>query len=255
MDNTVIIGFGYKARHGKDESVKAIIAERGGQYDVRQYAFGTILKEEVNAAAEAAGGMLELFKQGGVQEGDVFTPFAEWVIYDADAPMDDPLCPLGKHRTLLQWWGTELRRQQDTNYWVKKLAAVIEAERPRIALISDMRFPNEVSWIKSDRNSGFVCRVDRIGYKSAMYNHPSETALDFMSEEDWHYIIQVGDGNVEELKRDAVVVFDLIVAMLTPPDLSDFNNFSEKIIKVVGELPGVELLSDSNESSEPVASV
>jgi hypothetical protein len=231
MENTVVVGFGYKARNGKDEAVKAIIAARAGQYDVRRYAFADVLKREVNEAAVAAGGMLELFKQGGVWEeteyrdgpGTKLVEFPSWVQYDPDADMTDPLCPLGKQRTLLQWWGTEFRRARDNNYWVKKMDETLRTEKPRIALITDMRFPNEVSWVKQDPASGFVVRVDRLGYKTDVVQHVSEKALDFMGDEDWHYIIQVNDGDVEELKRDAVVVFDLIVELLTPPDLSDLE--------------------------------
>jgi len=35
--------------------------------------------------------------------------------------------------------------------------------------------------------------------------------------------VQVNDGDVDELRRDAVVVFDLIVESLTPPDLHDLE--------------------------------
>lgn len=232
MEHSILIGFGYRARSGKDEAARAIVAARYPQYDVRRYAFADVLKKEVNDAAEAAGGMLELFKQGGVMgngNGGTWHPFVFWdekkkievpVQYDADADMTDPLCPLGKQRELLQWWGTEFRRNQDLNYWVDKLQAVIEEEKPAIALITDVRFPNEVSWIKSSIDN-CVVRVDRLGYASLTPNHVSEHALDWMDDSDWHYILQIPDGEIEELRRDAIVVFDLIIDSLTPPDLSD----------------------------------
>jgi hypothetical protein len=227
VDKTVIIALGYKARHGKDEAVKSIVAARSGKYDVRRYAFADVLKEEVNAAAQAAGGMLELFKQGGVTEGEGldknFEPFPSWVIYDTDADMTDPLCPLGKQRTLLQWWGTEYRRDQDSYYWVKLLQKKLEEEKPTVALISDLRFPNEVSWVNA--NKGYVVRVDRIGYKPSVLGHQSEEQLNWMADEDWHYILQVADGDIEELKRDAVVIFDHVIENLTPPDLSEIERF------------------------------
>jgi hypothetical protein len=222
MENTVVVGFGYKARSGKDESCKAILEARTPQFEIRKYAFADELKREINEAAEAAGGMLELFKQGCPYRGSEVM-FPSWVMYDPNPDMTDMLCPLGKQRLLQQWWGTEYRRAQDPNYWVNKLRDIIEAEKPAVALISDLRFPNEVSWIKSSIDN-CVVRVDRLGYKSTTPDHPSEHALDFMDDGDWHYIIQVPDGDLEELQRDAVVVFDLIIQSLTPPDLNDVTH-------------------------------
>lgn len=235
MENTVVVGFGYKSRHGKDEAIKAILAARSGQYDVRRYAFADALKREVNSAAVVAGGMENLFHVLRTQgtpllNGDLIR-IPDWVQYDPNADMTDPMSPLGKQRTLLQWWGTEYRRAEDSNYWVNKLNETLLSEKPRIALISDMRFPNEMSWVKSDPASGFVVRVDRLGFDNKM-THESEHLLDWVAEEDWHYIIQVPDGQVEELRRDAVVVFDLIVEYLTPPDLSEIESFEEKVVKV-----------------------
>jgi len=240
MDNTVVVGFGYRARSGKDEAARAIIAARFPQYDVRRYAFADALKVEANAAADAAGGMLELFKQGGIHDVDGFHAFEFFdekkkefypVRYDADAPMDDPLCPFGKQRELLQWWGTEYRRNQNLNYWVEKLQETLEQEKPAIALITDMRFPNEVSWVKSSLDN-CVVRVDRLGYRNNTPDHASEHALDWMGDEDWHYILQVPDGDLPELQKDAVVVFDLIIASLTPPDLSDVSRVENGQLKV-----------------------
>lgn len=231
MRHTIVIGFGYRARSGKDTAIEAIIAARSDKFDVRAYSFAQALKKEVNAAAVEAGGMLELFKRGGITDGEHFIPFPNWVQYDVNPPMDDPLCPLGKQRTLLQFWGTEYRRKQDPNYWVDKLRDVIEEERPSIALISDLRFPNEVSWIKSSIDN-CVVRVDRLGYKSTTPDHPSEHALDFMDDCDWHYILSVPDGEVLELQRDAVVCFDLIIESLTPPVLDATYVENGTVVKV-----------------------
>ncbi len=158
-----------------------------------------------------------------VLEGGLQTKFsAEWMSDEHKA----------KFRKLLQHWGTEYRREVDPNYWVAKLQATIERERPRIALIADCRFPNEISFIKSDPASGFVCRVDRLGYEGIGSSHSSETLLGWMADEDWHYILQVPDGQLEELQRDAVVLFDHIVDSLTPPDLTEFTNFTPKHVIV-----------------------
>jgi hypothetical protein len=227
--NTLLIAFGYKLRSGKDEAVKAIIAERGGKYDVRRYAFADELKREVNLAAESAGSMANLFRQlafDGIEQqngGSLLLP--EWVQYDPNPDMSDPLCPFGKQRTLLQWWGTELRRERDPFYWVNKLEAKLEQDKPAIALIPDLRFTSEITWVTA--NKGFTVRVDRLGYTpSDNTAHESEQQLSWLGEEEWNYILQCQDGDLDELRKDAIFVFDHVVELLTPPDLRDIEKFN-----------------------------
>ena len=77
MIDSVIIGFGFRARSGKDTAVAEIIKQRGllpetstynifknhqERYDIRRYAFADALKREVNAEAVKAGGMENLFR-------------------------------------------------------------------------------------------------------------------------------------------------------------------------------------------------
>jgi deoxynucleotide monophosphate kinase-like protein len=110
--------------------------------------------------------------------------------------------PFGKHRTLYQWWGTEYRRSIDADYWVRQLAQSIELDKPQIALIDDMRFPNEMAWIKQ---YGETVRVDRDGLPPS--THASETALADTSPEDWSIVLE-NNGTLEEFKEGAVTVFD-----------------------------------------------
>lgn len=56
-------------------------------------------------------------------------------------------------RSLLQWWGTELRRSQDEDYWVNKAAETIDGvwrEFPNGALVvvTDVRFDNEAEMVR-----------------------------------------------------------------------------------------------------------
>jgi hypothetical protein len=119
--DTIVISFGHKMRHGKDTAIAAIVANRADKYDVRRYAFANPLKQEVNEGAEKAGGMEQFITQLRSTHN-----LPEWVTYDPNPDMSDPLCPLGKQRTLLQWWGTEYRRASDSYYWVKKLYRTIQ---------------------------------------------------------------------------------------------------------------------------------
>lgn len=197
-------------RSGKNTAVSEIIKQRGllpetstdnlrknaqERYDIREYSFASALKREVNEAAYKAGGMKELFINPPVA-------LPEWVQYDPDAPTDDPMCPLGKQRSLLQFWGAEFRRAQSPDYWVRQLANTIELEKPQIALISDMRFENEMAFCKE---YGEAVRVDRPGLPPS--THVSETALDCMSDEDFSIILE-NSGTLEEFLEGAVVTFD-----------------------------------------------
>jgi hypothetical protein len=209
---TLVIGFGHKARHGKDEAIKTILADCPDS-DARKYGFGDALKREVNEAAEAAGGMKNLFPISGMFCGvhTTSTVCYPQVKYDPVAPMDDPLCPYGKQRTLLQWWGTEYRRAQDPNYWVKKTLQQIANDQPDVALICDVRFPNEVDGIRAA--GGYVVRVDRIGFVSDVPEHISEKSLDHFTPMDWDYVIEAPDGKIEVLREEALNAFNFLCAL------------------------------------------
>jgi hypothetical protein len=139
-----------------------------------------------------------------------------WVQYDPNPDMSDPLCPMGKQRTLLQWWGTEYRRKNDPFYWVKKLKHTLDKDKPRVAIITDVRFKTEYFFVKI--NGGFTVKIVRTGFQLSdpvARNHVSEHELD---DETFDYVIEVEDGNLPELQRDAVTVFDMIADTFTPID-------------------------------------
>jgi len=205
-------------RSGKNTAVSKIIKQRGlydptvppgegksgvgERYDIREYSFASALKREVNAEAIAAGGMENLLKPNrrfAMCKG-YYMDFPDWVQYDPNPPMDDPLCPLGKQRSLLQFWGAEYRRAQDPDYWVRQLAQTIELEKPQIALISDLRFENEMQFVKQ---YGEAVRVDRDSLPPA--THISETAL--QDSTDWSIVLE-NNGTLEEFLEGAVIVFD-----------------------------------------------
>lgn len=207
--HSLVFGFGHRARHGKDTVAKMIKEERGAQYDIRIYSFAAELKDEVNQNALASGGMKNLFGPDMVytQTNGNFVSLPNWVQYEENPDMSDPLCPLGKQRTLLQWWGTEFRRSADPDYWVNKLAKRLAQDKPEIALITDTRFPNEVNFV---RQYGDVIKVHRSSLPILPGGHPSEEALAHMKDCDWDAVIY-NDGSLEDLKKQALYVFDELV--------------------------------------------
>lgn len=82
------------------------------------------------------------------------------------------------YRTLLQWWGTEFRRGQDTEYWIKKMAKKLSKAGDGAIFITDVRFKNEADFIK--QFGGKIIRVVRPNNAAPNANagHASETEMD-----------------------------------------------------------------------------
>lgn len=207
--DSVIFGFGFRARSGKDSAVAEIIKQRGllkpgetgngaERYDIRRYAFADKLKQEVTQDMRMFGG-----PKGVIEKYRQEYSMPDWVQLEDNPDMADPLCPFGKFRKLLQWYGSEFRRDHDgPDYWVKRLAQTIELEKPAIACITDMRFENEMQFVLQH---GETVRVDRDGLPPS--THASETALADVSPEEWSIILE-NNGTLEEFKEGAVTAFD-----------------------------------------------
>jgi hypothetical protein len=204
MNNTVILGISGKARSGKDTVAQTIYEHYKDTYNIKIFPFAKALKDEVNGLDQFA----ECIKHG--------------IPYDFNPPMDDPMSPTkhGKQRELLQFWGG-YKRAADPFYWVHKNATAIlaasmfpeashlsdGAPNALVALIPDMRYTNEAQWVKSQ--GGDVVRVTRIGYQGLVGSagaHVSETQLDNYGK--WDYEISNGEGELEQLKADALFVID-----------------------------------------------
>lgn len=63
-------------------------------------------------------------------------------------------------RMALQWWGTEVRRAQDKNYWVNKAMheSIKKLASDFSVFVTDSRFPNEADAVK--RIGGTIIRLD-----------------------------------------------------------------------------------------------
>jgi hypothetical protein len=99
-------------------------------------------------------------------------------------------------RAFLQYLGTDVMREIKDSIWVDYTIKQIKAEQAGIALIPDVRFPNEVEAIKEA--GGCVVRLTREAYAS---EHHCETALD-SNNFDWKefdYIIDNHDMSIEQL--------------------------------------------------------
>lgn len=182
----LLIGFGHKARQGKNTAALAFLEACPIDSHARLYAFADALRLEVRKACYQMGSqdaLIESFKEAGLMP--------DWV--HAEQP---------KPRTLMQWWGTEYRRKQDPLYWVKRLRKTFDDAGPEIALVTDVRFPDEAAAIKSW--GGYLVRVIRTTEPDVIVpKHPSEQALDGYA--GWDY--ELTAASVPELKEKARALY------------------------------------------------
>ena len=98
-------------------------------------------------------------------------------------------------REIMQFIGTDIFRSIDSDIWVKATIKKILNEQPKVAIITDCRFPNEVEAIKNI--GGKVFRLTRNKFNS---DHESECILD-KDRYDWKnfdYILDNENISVQE---------------------------------------------------------
>lgn len=210
MNNSpVIIGFGHKARQGKDTAVHEIIRafNKKDGIIVKQYSFAEALKKEV------LGREKELCELHNIE-------------FDENPDMTDPICtgPYGKQRKLLQWYGTQFRRAQNINHWVEQVAFRIAIDASEalqknfntkyFALISDLRFQNEFEWVK--KNGGFTVKVERISDVPLELGNADHDSENDLNDAKFDYVISAKEGELTKLKSNALEVFDSINQLLYP---------------------------------------
>lgn len=165
---TPLIGIGHRARVGKDTFAWLLIdALRARGIDARRYAFADALK----AYCRVEHGMTA-----------------------KDAP-------------LLQQVGVSMRDSRGADIWVNTLAAQIAEEAPAIAIIPDMRFPNEMAWVQAQ--GGLAVRVTRPEPPDAGRDltHISETAL-----ADAPFDLTIAnDGTLADLRAQAEALVTRVV--------------------------------------------
>lgn len=168
----MIIGFGCKARTGKDLAAEHLVE----RYGFRRRAFADSLKE----AARVIFGLTDDQLYGDRKE--LIDDF--W----GETP-----------RFILQRMGTEcMRRGYDQEVWIRSLHRHIKDNfEHRDWVVPDVRFPNEAEAIRGW--GGVVYRVDRpgAGASGGMEGHASETSMDGYTR--WDGILE-NTGSIEEFK-------------------------------------------------------
>ncbi len=220
----LLLGFGHKARNGKDTAAEAIrdyyhkqatdrkrhVPSWKGEIRTGIYKFADALYDEVNQQIKD-GGSIWTTRQVYVADPDhtgCFMTFdlPDWVQPDPN-PEKTSIAPYGKHPKLLQWWGTEFRRNNfGQDYWVKRTMSSIPKDID-IAMITDVRFPNEAQAVNDA--GGYTVHVQRIMPDGTQYqdpnrpmNHVSETALNGWN---WNFTLRIPDGYKALLQESAIL--------------------------------------------------
>lgn len=118
-------------------------------------------------------------------------------------PKEDPIYG---YTPILQWYGTNVARKTDPDIWITALSKRLLVEVPSVAIITDVRFPNEASFVKE--KGGYMVNVRRLNADGSQFldtgrdpNHESETALDDYG---YDFVIEVLDGDLKALRRLAI---------------------------------------------------
>jgi len=189
----MILGFAGKAASGKTTAAKHLATVLDGEVIILPMAL--VLREEVENFLKACQADEHIPLVYGCQEDKV-------KIFHIDRDKALKACPKWGHfitehqeiqnpsnqtavtvRRILQWWGTEYRRDQDPEYWTKAWARKVESyDLTRVhILVDDIRFMNELEILKAE--GGLIVRIIRPGFDGAG-NHASETSLDGYTEWD-----------------------------------------------------------------------
>lgn len=82
-------------------------------------------------------------------------------------------------RELMQWFGTDIMRRLYHDIWAQGTYTKIKNDGKQLALITDGRFPNEITLGQENQNADVVIKTMRLLRSvNEEDKHPSETALD-----------------------------------------------------------------------------
>lgn len=183
MTGPVVVGVAGAIGAGKD-TVAACLAR---EYGFARVSFADALKDEVLARLRRT--LIEVVRATEFGCLPVAGHAAGWdarlrrLVYQDKPPIV---------RALLQEWGTELRRAEDPDYWVKRWAETVATTTAPGIVTPDVRFENEARAVR--QAGGYLVRVVRPGLTPD--SHVSEA---FQQQYQAWDVELVNDGTVADL--------------------------------------------------------
>jgi len=105
-------------------------------------------------------------------------------------------------REVMQWFGTDICRKIFSDCWVKDTIQIIHKEAPLLAVIRDVRFPNECEAIQ--KGGGKVLRLTRCPIEGDV--HSSESKLD-----DYTGFDRILDNSQMSIEEQDKAIKDILV--------------------------------------------
>jgi len=168
----MIVGFIGKKQSGKSTAAKYL----ANKYDLKRVNFKDgLLRELKERCPDLLAEMVKTFNELSYQG------ITNWTV-DGLFDVKPPLM-----RSLLQNYGTNVRRVDDPLHWIKEWRKAT-ANLPGV-VVDDVRFLNEADAIKT--RSGILIRINRVGLESND-QHISEVEMDSI-EPDFTITVQTGD--------------------------------------------------------------
>jgi hypothetical protein len=188
-----VIAFGGRKKSGKDTLAQFLVRNRLELFKtdyVRIYHFADPLKQ---FAINYLGCPAEWVWSQDYKENKI--EHLLWENFPVKECIGDKTGPMSV-REVLQYYGTEIFRKQDPQIWVRMLKNRILEHNPDVAIVADMRFPNEVVGIQE--LGGKTVYLSRA--IPPLHNHESETAL--LSENfDWNNFDSIIHNNKMSLNE------------------------------------------------------
>lgn len=111
-------------------------------------------------------------------------------------------------REVMQYVGTDIFRKMYNDVWVDALLRRINEDQPAIALICDIRFPNEVFGVQ--RSGGIVIRLTR--HNGSNDQHSSETSLDpqHFQWSNFNYVLDNQDKSIIQTNEEVYGIMNTL---------------------------------------------